>query len=256
MKMGHDEFDRVIILNGAGHYFKAPVLTTTQRDALTGVEGMVIFNSTTDQLEEYDGATWEAIGQVIMSTHEADLDAHTRNLWEKYSITPRYATTPYIVGLGLTSAVVTADQLWVMPFPVIRPITLDRIAIEIQTAHADKNARLGIYEDGVNHYPAALVAGSEKEISTASTGLIAGTIDISLTKGLYWLALVTDSGTMKTFYSASANANLIGAATLLQRHYVAWKVAHSYAALPDPFTAGGAVDNYAWQVGVRIASLD
>uniref|UniRef100_A0A6M3M283 Putative structural protein n=1 Tax=viral metagenome TaxID=1070528 RepID=A0A6M3M283_9ZZZZ len=56
------------------------VMTTTLRDALEAVEGMVIFNSTTDQLEEYDGTTWQAVGQVILTTHEAVVDAHHTNL--------------------------------------------------------------------------------------------------------------------------------------------------------------------------------
>lgn len=41
---------------------KIPVMTTTQRDALTGAAGMIIFNSTTDQIENWDvsGAAWAA----------------------------------------------------------------------------------------------------------------------------------------------------------------------------------------------------
>ena len=38
-----------------------PVLTTTQRDALTAVEGMIIFNTTTNKLNFYTGAAWEAV---------------------------------------------------------------------------------------------------------------------------------------------------------------------------------------------------
>ena len=34
------------------------VMTTTERDALTAVTGMVVFNSTTGALETYDGAAW------------------------------------------------------------------------------------------------------------------------------------------------------------------------------------------------------
>lgn len=55
---------------------KVPVLSTTQRDLLIAVEGMLIFNSTTDQLEEYDGATWQAVGQVILDTHAALTATH------------------------------------------------------------------------------------------------------------------------------------------------------------------------------------
>ena len=40
----------------------APVLhasyTTTQRNALTGINGMVVYNSTTSKLQAYAGGTW------------------------------------------------------------------------------------------------------------------------------------------------------------------------------------------------------
>lgn len=40
---------------------KVASMTTTQRDALTAVDGMIIFNSTTAQFEGYD-STWQALG--------------------------------------------------------------------------------------------------------------------------------------------------------------------------------------------------
>jgi len=69
-EMGMDTFVRVRLTGGDGSYILAPVLTTTQRDALTGEEGMVIFNSTTDQLEEYDGSTWQAVGGGVTTFAE------------------------------------------------------------------------------------------------------------------------------------------------------------------------------------------
>jgi hypothetical protein len=40
--------------------FLPPRMTTAQRDAITAVQGLVIFNTTTTKLECYDGATWQA----------------------------------------------------------------------------------------------------------------------------------------------------------------------------------------------------
>jgi len=37
------------------------ILTTTQRDALTGSEGMLIFNTTDNKLNFYTGTGWEAV---------------------------------------------------------------------------------------------------------------------------------------------------------------------------------------------------
>lgn len=70
-KMGIDTFSRVVILDGAGHYLLLPSLTTTQRNALTAVNGMMIYNSTTSQVEVYDNGAWGAQGQLAVNTHAA-----------------------------------------------------------------------------------------------------------------------------------------------------------------------------------------
>ena len=52
----------LIINNTLGtEYLRVPSLTTTQRTALTPVNGMVIYNSTTAQLETYENSIWEAV---------------------------------------------------------------------------------------------------------------------------------------------------------------------------------------------------
>ncbi len=38
-----------------------PVVTTTERDALTAATGMIVFNSTTGELNMYDGTAWRAV---------------------------------------------------------------------------------------------------------------------------------------------------------------------------------------------------
>ena len=51
--------------NGTTGFLKLPVLTTTERNALTAAAGMVIFNSTTNRPEFYIGApdnTWLSLG--------------------------------------------------------------------------------------------------------------------------------------------------------------------------------------------------
>ena len=37
---------------------------------------MLIYNSTTGQVEEYTGSTWRSVGQAILTTHAAAIDAH------------------------------------------------------------------------------------------------------------------------------------------------------------------------------------
>lgn len=63
-RMGRDTFVRLRLTGGGGSYILLPVLTTTQRDALTAAAGMVIYNSTTTQVESYNGSAWVAVGTV------------------------------------------------------------------------------------------------------------------------------------------------------------------------------------------------
>lgn len=59
---GIDSLGYVIIEDGAGHYLRLPSLTTAQRDDLTPAAGMTIWNSTTTQVERYNGSDWGAMG--------------------------------------------------------------------------------------------------------------------------------------------------------------------------------------------------
>jgi len=46
-------------IGGTTSAFVSSVLTTTQRNALTVVKGMIVFNDTTSKFQGYDGSTWQ-----------------------------------------------------------------------------------------------------------------------------------------------------------------------------------------------------
>jgi hypothetical protein len=64
--VGQNSVDADVILGvyGTDGVFKLPLLTDAQRDALTAVEGAVIYNATDDKIEVYTGAAWEAVTSV------------------------------------------------------------------------------------------------------------------------------------------------------------------------------------------------
>jgi len=50
--------DRLVIIDGAGHYLQVPSLTTIQRDALTAANGMIIYNSTLSCFQACRDGAW------------------------------------------------------------------------------------------------------------------------------------------------------------------------------------------------------
>ena len=77
-RLGQTTIKRLRLSGGSGSYILLPSLTTTQRDALSVAAGMVVYNSTTGQVEEYNGSTWRSVGQAILTTHEADFGLHNK----------------------------------------------------------------------------------------------------------------------------------------------------------------------------------
>lgn len=200
-------------------------------------------------------ASEKTIDGMDPSAHGADLDAHTKNLFEELR-TGEYHIT--LFG-GRATASLTANTLYALPLLVARDMTIDRIAIQVTSAGAaGTKARLGIYELGTNLYPGALLLDAG-EVDVDGTGVLAITIDQALTKGIYFTAVVSD-GTpqLRSVIADDLTSPLFGLlSTNFNIHHNLWSVAHTYAALPDPFTAGGSLGRLdPFKVPVRVASLD
>jgi len=192
-------------------------------------------------------------GELIegqLADHMADLDAHTRNVGEVLK------TGVYIdPNIGVHAAVaVLANKLYAIPFWVPRAMTIDYIAIDVSALSGGHSCYLGIYNDGTNLYPGTLLIDAG-EVSVNTNGLKAAACAKSLTKGLYWLAVASE-GTPTVSYLSTRYPILGRLSTNLAVSYNGWKVAHVYAALPDPFTAGGSLVSDAPLVCPKLVSLD
>lgn len=185
-------------------------------------------------------AAGKTVDGTDISAHVADPDAHTRNPWEKLR-TGEYHNT---VQAASATMILPANRLFASPFLIAVTTPIEELAIEISAGDSGKSARLGIYNDGVNLYPGSLVADSEGEISVAATGIISVTYipALSLTKGLYWLAIVSDGTPTVTRQVGNVRIfiPLMGVkSTNFGANNTGWYVAHTYNGLPDPYTAGG-----------------
>jgi len=171
-----------------------------------------------------------------LAEHVAALDAHTRNPFEEI-ITGQYSNV--LVNLDTSVKTLVVDHLYATPYMAARLLTVDRIAVEIKTAAVDKSARLGIYRNGTNMYPGALVLDCGT-INCGTTGVKEIVIDQKLSKGLYWLAIVSDGASqIEQALVVSKFLGVIG--SNYSSYYVGWDVSQAYGALPDPFTTGGSL---------------
>ena len=176
--------------------------------------------------------------------------------WLRLMRTAQYEFGGNSQGISGAAFTMVANTLYAVPFWVTRLKTFDRIAVDVTAEVAGKSIRLGIYNDGTNLYPGTLVLDAGT-VSAASTGLKAVTISKQLTKGLYWLAAVSD-GTPGLKQSAPLNVSRLGNDGVdFGGSSQGWSVSFTYAALPNPFTAGGSLveDNILFE-GLRLLSLD
>ena len=172
---------------------------------------------------------------TAITGHKTDLDAHTRNMYSALRTGEYFGPQPH---WGATTVkTLTASYLYAYAFPVPRDVTIDRLAVKVQTADPDKKVRIGIYNDGTNIYPGTLLLDAG-EVDAGTVGVKVITIDQALAKGLYWLSSITDGTTtgLRPLYTLAVPLGLDP--TDFGKLYYRWQKDQTYGALPDPFPAG------------------
>ena len=198
------------------------------------------------------GVYTKADADADIAVHAADIDVHMRDFLQLLR-TGEYLGYPF--SRGSTDWAISANVLYASPLYIARNLTIDRIAINVAVAAvAGKKGRLGIYKTGTNLYPGALVVDGG-EVAVDAIAVVAATINQALTEGIYFMALVSNgTPTIKTLYSTWAAMGVLS--TDLLSPNGAWNVAFTYAALPDPFTAGATFLNHTPVILPRVKSLD
>lgn len=201
------------------------------------------------------GATAADIDAFI-AAHAADLDAHMED-WGRIQRTGEYLI-PIHSWQSQATAPLILDSIYALPFFVARAITIDRLAIEITTADAGKIARLGIYNNGTNLYPGTLILDAGT-VSVGANAVVAATINQALTKGLYWLVVVSDGNPSGRYqYPAWTPMGINPTNFILSRFNAGWiNAAIGAGALANPFAGGGTIKaQRVPYVGPRLLSLD
>jgi hypothetical protein len=190
-----------------------------------------------------------------LADHIASLDAHTKNVFETLR-TGHYFMSPLMTDrLPTTTQTLAADKLYALPFPILRDISIDRIAFWVSTADAGKSARIGIYNNGTNLYPGTrLNAGGE--VSVGTTGQKEVVISQSLPKGLYWFVIASDGAPI--IKASTGFISILGHASEIGGVFAAgWRTDFAYAALPDNFPNTNTIPQETLCcIGYRLVSLD
>lgn len=61
---GAKTFTAPVVISGSTTYLKLPSLTTAQRDSLTASNGFLIYNSTTNTVQQYIAGAWSDVGDT------------------------------------------------------------------------------------------------------------------------------------------------------------------------------------------------
>jgi len=192
-----------------------------------------------------------------ITTHKADLAAHTRNLYE--AMRADYYATPVPMATNTTEVkTLAADTLYAQPLPIPRAVTLDELAVQVTTGDVGMKARLGIYEDNGSVYPGDLVLDAG-EVDVGSTGVKKTLITQALTKKLYWTVVISD-GTPEMVRILRYWTPIGTKETQLGQLYSHLTRAQTYGVLPDPFPSGANLVSVTTvpytMVGAHLASLD
>ena len=191
---------------------------------------------------------------ALIAAHTAVLDAHTYNHLQKAR------TGEYYIGgttyRSVAAVALVANRLYAHELIIARTMTFDRIAFDVN-AQAGEKVRVGIYNDGDNLYPGTLVLDAG-EVTLTAAQVEPIPIDLQLTRGFYWLAVISN-GT-PSLIGCQSRASPLGMLPIdFNLRYVGWIKASTYNGLADPFPAGGSLhnsNNHMPFVSLRVASLD
>ena len=190
---------------------------------------------------ESDGTNW-----TVTSRSPTPSYAHKGTTVDRRAIVA--GVLPWSVPvMGNATVAVAADTLLAFPFILQTTTKMDTITFRVGTVGtATAAARVGIYRDNGNTYPGALIFDSGSIAVDSGTGAKNTTITSGLQifpPGLYWAVYVNGVAAGPLLRVQSGATHLIGIQGVdsgggsIAGGY-GYSVAHTFGALPDPYTGG------------------
>jgi len=182
-----------------------------------------------------DGTDWEVLSSSLSYYSPAAPGNVVIN-----STTHRAFPPPMVsAGLILDSSVPVDDVLYLTPYPLERPTSFEKIALQVGTSEGGKVARVGLYRLKPNGTAAVVL---DVELSLGSTGEASSslTADDLYPPGMYLLAFMTDATTAACTSIAvtdlRTSAGFTDSTCGTQTFH--WELSQFYGALPATVTLG------------------
>lgn len=156
-------------------------------------------------------------------------------------------------GWGSTATI--ADVIFAHVFPVPRKMRFDKIGCAAEAAPASgSRARVGVYNSDGDGKPNALLADSG-ELNIEGYGMKEATINLTLDKGLYFIAFLCNTSSAYLDACSSFLSPLGGATSFFS--VGRWERNFAYGPLPNPFGSPNTeiLSNEILATGLRLAEL-
>lgn len=139
-----------------------------------------------------------------------------------------------------TGVLIAANLFDAFPFPVTETTTYDKIGIKVDTAGASgTSARLGVYKDNGSQYPGGLLVDAGT-VPTDATGVQTLPINLTLERGIYWLARNSDGGPGITGINNQDSISIGIDDTLSGSPAGAIRSTTTYGSFPSTYSSGAA----------------
>ncbi len=231
-------------------------LNTVIPNVLTRAEFEAVDAHILDNGVQGDFVYWDtASGSLKRIAHASDLSAHLLHQ-EEQILVGNYLTSPHIG--TLETKILQQYRLFALYIIVPRDLTVDRITVNVTTLDIGKTARLGIYNCDSSLQPSSLVLDCGT-VSTTNVAVVAAVIDQALTKGRYYLAVISDSAGVARLsrpLSIISSLGMDATLTTASTGYYKAQAAPQHGALPDPFPTTLTEANNVPLVALRVKSFD
>ena len=193
------------------HRFLYPIALPTNSSDPSGTfdEGSIYYNNSLRVIRQYSQSSWQFLPNFSSVPNPPPI------------LVTGIRVCPYAANaVATTTLAMTNNTSYWIPFAVNRRMTVSNISINVTTASAGSSENVGIYNSNpTNLYPNTLLGSVT--LDTSTTGLKTGTLAsaITLTPGIYWIALASNGTPTLTTLAVGSLLPLAYSTTTAVTHY-------------------------------------